>query len=170
MTVLIDSREKMPVLFPATILYYPTRAARPFHLIHIDQKVVEMRTGDYALKGYEDTCLIERKGAMTEISVNLCSKDYARSHAALKRLAGETRHPYLMLEETPAGMLPSHYPSDRPTPDRVCDAFLREVCGLGLSLIFVGKAKSPGNRRKLGHFMLKILIGHAMTNNNAIPI
>ncbi len=170
MTVLVDSREKYPVLFPATVLYYPTRAVHPFHIIHITPEVVEMQTGDYALKGYEDTCIIERKGAMTEISANLCSKDYARSHAAFERLAKETKHPYLVLEETPAGMLPSHYPSTRPTPDRVTDAFLREVCEFGLSLIFVGKAKSPGSRRKLGHFLLKVLLGHAMAKNNAIPI
>lgn len=127
-----------------------------------------MPTGDYALKGYEYACIIERKGAMTELSANLCSKDYKRSHAALLRLSEETEHPYLMLEETPAGMLPSHYPSARPTPDRVCDAFLREVCSLKLSLIFVGRARSPGNRRKLGHFMLKIMLGHALSQNDLV--
>ncbi len=167
LTVLVDSREKYPLLFPACVVWYPTRSARPFYIVHVDVKVVEMVTGDYALKGYEDTCIIERKGAMTEISANLCSKDYARSHAAFQRLVNETEHPYLMLEETPAGMLPSNYPSTRPTPDRVVDAFLREVCGFKLPLIFVGRARSPGQRRKLGHFMLKILIGHAMAKNNS---
>lgn len=169
MTVLVDSREKYPLLWPACIVWYPTRASRPFYLIHIDQQVIEMPTGDYALKGYEDTCIIERKGAQSELSTNLCSKDYKRNHAALKRLSEATAHPYLMLEETPAGMLPSSYPSTRPNPDRVVDAFLREVCQFGLSLIFTGHAKSPGNRRKLGHFMLKIMLGHAMDRNNALP-
>ena len=164
MTVLVDSRERFPLLFPASVLWYPTRAARPFYIIQILTKVVEMETGDYALKGYEDTCLIERKGAMTELMTNLCSKDYKRSHAALKRLAEATKHPYLMLEETPSGMLPSTYPSNRPTPDRVVDAFIREVYGLKLSLIFVGRSRLPAHRRRLGHLMLKFMIGHAMEN------
>ncbi len=162
LTVLVDSREKFPLLFPASVLWYPTRAARPFYIIHIDQKVVELPAGDYALKGYEHTCIIERKGAMTELMTNLCSKDYARSHAAYQRLVDTTAHPYLMLEETPAGMLPNSYPSTRPVPDRVVDAFLREVCGFKIPLIFAGRARSPGHRRKLGHFMLKIMLGHAL--------
>ncbi len=166
MTVLIDKQEQYPVLFPATVLYYPTRAFHPFFLIHIDQKVMRLPTGDYALKGYEDTCIIERKGAQSELSTNLCSQDYKRNHAALKRLSEETKHPYLMLEETPAGLLPNSYPSTRPVPDRVCDAFLREVCEFNLSLIFAGRARSPGQRRKLGHFMLKIMLCHAMAKNS----
>jgi hypothetical protein len=124
-----------------------------------------MKTADYALKGYEDVCMIERKGAFSELSQNMCSKDYNRAHAAFTRLVDECEHPYIVLEETPGGMFPVGWPASRPAPDRVVDAFLREVCALKVPLIFAGKAKSPGNRRKLGQFVLKIMLGHAMDKN-----
>lgn len=164
LTVLVDSREQFPLLFPATVLWFPTRSSRPFYMIHIATRVERMDTADYALDGYEDTCMIERKGAQSELATNLCSKDYARAHAAFKRLAEETTHPYIVLEETPAGMFPMERPS-RPNPDRVMDAFIREVCTLKIPLIFAGRARSPGHRRKLGHFILKIMLYHAMEKN-----
>lgn len=164
LTVLVDSREQFPLLFPATVLYFPSRGPRPYYLIHIKTKVERMLTGDYALEGYSSTCIIERKGAQSEISANLCSKDYKRSHDAFVRLVQETDHPYIMLEETPAGMFPPERP-DRPNPDRVVDAFIREVCDLKIPLIFAGRARTPGHRRKLGHFILKIMLYHAMEKN-----
>ena len=165
MAVLVDSREKFPLLFPASVLWYPTRAARPHYLINIVPETKRMSEGDYAMKGYEDVCLIERKGSLSELSSNLCSKDYKRAHSAFVRLTKACTHPYLLLEETPAGILPTTYKHDRPTPDRVVDAFFREVSELKIPLIFAGRARSPGHRRRLGHMVLKIMIGHVMKKN-----
>ena len=164
LTVLVDSREQFPLLFPATVVWFPTRGRNPCHLMHVTTKVKRMDTADYALEGYEGTCMIERKGAQSELATNLCSKDYKRSHAAFVRLAKETKHPYIVLEETVAGMFPMQCPS-RPNPDRVVDAFIHEVCALKIPLIFAGRARTPGHRRKLGHFMLKIMLHHAMEKN-----
>ncbi len=164
LTVLVDSREQFPLLFPATVLYFPSRGLRPYHLIHIKTKVNRMETGDYALEGYKSTCIIERKGSQSELATNMCSKDYMRSHRAFVRLILETDHPYIVLEETPAGLFPAEH-ANRPNPDRVVDAFIREVCDLKIPLIFAGRARSPGHRRKLGHFILKIMLYHAMEKN-----
>ena len=73
LTILVDSREKKPLPFPEHLpllrsdLPALSRSSRTYRL---RTESLTMATGDYALKGYEKQCLIERKGSLQEVAGN----------------------------------------------------------------------------------------------------
>lgn len=172
-TVFVDTREQYPLLFPQTVRYYPYRSGVTSYLIHVNVEPRKLATGDYALAGATDRALIERKGALGELAKNFLTRDHKRACAALDRLVEACTHPYLMLEETPAGLFPSVPPrwatAKSPSPDCVVDAFLREVISRRIQLLFVGRTHGVAHRRKLGHFILKILLAHGLPKDTPNP-
>lgn len=167
-TVIIDSREQIPLLFPENILYYPDRSPDS-RQIRIKTKVSKVDAGDYCLQPWykvldKHPCLIERKGANTELHQNLLTKDYKRFTAALDRLVSYCRHPYLLLDVAIADFwtIKEHCPN----PERVWDCLIREVSSRGINLLWGCNAKHATSRRILGEQCLRILLSHALETSN----
>lgn len=159
LTVLIDKREKLPITFPASLKFWPDRGLRPV-FIPVSTKKVTMKAGDYALKGFERTCIIERKGSVRELHNNLLTKDWARCKKAFDRLTVETANPYLLMEIPTPDFL--RVTKDVPNPERVFDILARLVRSYHLRLWFAGNCKHPRTRRALGEQMIRVMLAHAM--------
>lgn len=157
--VLIDKREKLPILFPASLKFWPDRGLHP-EIIPIRTKRITMDAGDYALKGFERTCIIERKGSVRELHQNLLTKDWTRCEEAFNRLAGATADPYLLLEIPSAEFL--RVSKEVPHPERVFDILTRLVHDYGFRLWFTGNCRHPRTRRALGEQMIRVMLAHAL--------
>ena len=96
LTVLIDKDEKKKVQFPTAFQWW-TRD-RCLRRMRLKTSVVKLKTADYALRGYEDIVLVERKGTWPEINHNLLSTDRRRFVNVMDRMATETLHPTFLIE------------------------------------------------------------------------
>jgi hypothetical protein len=111
------------------------------------------------LEGYEECCIIERKGSIRELAANMLSDDWARAQDAFKRLADATAHPYLMIECTPADLRTrSRYVEE---PDRVVDALSALIEKLDLRLLLCGRVSTIKQKRTVGELMLRLMLAHA---------
>lgn len=154
--VLVDSREKYPILFPETTTFFNDRS---YNCVPEEYrvKIVEksMEVGDYALEGFESECVIERKGSVGELHSNLHGKDYARFTRAISRLA-ECSHPILLLDFTPAQFFRTSKYSGNTR--QVFDSFFRVVLKHGLHLWWAGGCGHPRVRRILGEQLLHAML------------
>jgi len=155
--VTIDRNEKKPLRFPSTLRWFPTRASRGQTLL-IRQERRVLPAGDYALKGHEERCIIERKGSLKELAQNVLSDDWRRAYAAFQRLSDATANPYLMLECT-AAELRNQGPWVQ-QPERVVDALMALTEKLRFRLLLVGSVKDIKQKRTVGELMLRLMLAH----------
>jgi ERCC4-type nuclease len=115
--------------------------------------------GDYALEGYEDQCIVERKGSLRELANNMLSEDWERAQDAFKRLADATAHPYLMIECSAADLKTrSRWVKE---PERVVDALAALIEKLDFRLLLCGNVTSVQQKRTVGELMLRLMLAHA---------
>lgn len=147
-TIIIDSREQIPLLFPATIVIYDPGGTPK--LVRLSTVKEALPTGDYALKGHEGSGLVERKGSVAELARNLLpgSSDRRRALTALRRLANACRYPLILLDVHLRDFHPRdvHLTQPRHT---LCE-LIRVLGGLGVPFWMIGGAKSAGSRRMMG--------------------
>lgn len=158
-TVLIDSREKRPLLFPSWIDFREDRTLK-VHPIQIRTKVVTMPAGDYTLEGYDHITVMETKRSLRELFNNVCTKDWDRETKALKRLAECCEYPYLVWEMTPSELFRKS--AHVPDPQLVYDRWMQAMARFNLRLMFAGGGIGPGPRRKLGEQLVRIMLAHIL--------
>ena len=158
-TVLIDSRERRPLLFPSWITFHGDRTLDA-HQIQVKTKVVRMPAGDYTLDGYEDVCIIETKRSLRELHNNVCTNEWPRVAKALKRLSEACDYPYLVWEITPSELFrKSKHVED---PVLVIDRWNQAIVRFKLQLMLAGGGTNPGPRRKLGEQLVRLMIAHVI--------
>ena len=101
LTVIVDTREKCPLIFPANI----ELPICPDRIVNVPVSVARqtMNAGDYTLYvdgiSHETTVLVERKGSALELANNLLpGPDSARQDRSFQRLASQCTYPILLLE------------------------------------------------------------------------
>lgn len=166
--LLVDEREKRPLPIPEFITMWDpsTSWERPStHRVRIHKVSAHLKTADYALSGYENKCLVERKGSLTELHSNLLTSTGRRRFVAeLKRLRSETEHPLLLLEGSPHTLKAVSHPVN---PDIVRDQLLTVLHEYGIAFHMI-PTESPTARRAAGEWLVATLIAHALTNR--IPL
>jgi hypothetical protein len=159
-TVIWDSNEQYPILFPETILWHSERGSKG-KIIRVLKKKKRLLTGDYCLEGYEKGCVIERKGSLDELHKNLLTKDYKRFMKAFGRLV-ECELPILLLDLSPLEMFRPTYHT--PNPAQVFDALVQLLVKTRVSLWYAGHCKTDNARRILGGQLVHLMLRHAITN------
>ena len=162
LTIVVDSREKKPLPFPEHLpslrsdLPALSRSSRT-HRIRIEK--VTLKTGDYALKGYELGCLIERKGSLAEVAGNCLTADGRRKFvAAMDRLKSACLYPYLLLE---GNILETMNPTkDLPDPWNAVDALHRILIERNIGLILLPNT-SMSARRAVAEWAVRLLVNAA---------
>lgn len=156
-TVLIDSRENYPLLFPQRLRLWV--AGKP-RLVRVKTEKRTLKTGDYLLAARPNGCVIERKGSISEIARNLLDpKDKSRASAAFSRLA-KCELPVLLLDMTPSDMYrPSRHLQN---PEPVIDALWQLASRLKLMVVWGGYCKPPEQRRLLGNNLLRMMLWHML--------
>ena len=157
-TVLIDKREKRPLIFPSSLRWYPVRGGVSKNVI-VKTKVEVMESGDYCLCGSERACLIERKASIGELSNNLFSDDFTRASSAFARFAAASDNPYLLLECTASEL--QRVTRWTKQPDRVMDALTALMARLKLRLLLCGACKTAKQKRVVGELVLRLMLAHS---------
>lgn len=94
-TVLVDSREQHPLVFPGNFEWWDgTRTQR----LRVETERRKLDYADYLIEGHEGICGVERKGSVRELAQNLSNKDISRFRAALQRLVDSVEYPCLLLD------------------------------------------------------------------------
>lgn len=158
-TILVDSREKKPLPFPEHLpslrsdVPVLSRSSRTFRL---RTERVTLKTGDYALKGYEETCLIERKGSIAEVAGNCLTPDSRRKFvAAMDRLKSACLFPYLLLE---GNLLDTLTPTKAlPDPWNAIDALHRLLLERNIGFILLPNT-SMSARRAIAEWAARLLV------------
>ncbi|MBW8002639.1 MAG: hypothetical protein FVQ80_11560 [Planctomycetes bacterium] len=101
MIVYLQRRKSIKRRWPVTI-YYDDRERNPFDLNEDKFRMVKKRlkTGDYTMKGFEDTLCIEKKSGIKEVLINICRGDRARFKKLLERMS-KFKYKYFIIEDSP---------------------------------------------------------------------
>ena len=155
-TVLIDSREQRPLLFPAYARIHNGTATK---MVALKTEVVALATGDYCIKGHENIAVVERKASAAELYKNFCTSDARRAAKAFGKLS-RAKYPYLLLEISPSELI---------TETRLCPDPSAVVMRLGLLLkkhrlhvLMTGHGGSVSHRRIVGGFLVSLMLGHIL--------
>lgn len=164
-TVLVDTREQLPLLFRKSLVLYPETAAGPFGgkpvVCKVQVERVKFNTGDYLLKGYETVTGVERKKGVDELAGNLCSRDRHRFMAALGTFIEAVKHPILFIEEPfPKWWKPKGTEQD---PGRVMDRLFNTLGVGGVDILWASTSSSKAAARYLqGEIVLRRMISHVL--------
>lgn len=165
LTVLVDTREQRPLLFPSSFLYHPSRRAGGAVRVLLTWERHTLNAGDYMLKGYGGIVRVERKGSLEELAKNLLSKDFTRSSAAFRKLAHSCAHPIVLLEESPVVLMrPTPYVEN---PALVMDTWHRLMAERSVHWIWCGRCKSTNSRRLLGLQIVRLMFAYVIAHQAA---
>ena len=157
-TIRIDTREKLPLVFPPFMPFLRTTLvgdAQDVELLTVPSK---MPTADYCLVGYEDITLIERKGSLREIANNCLTDDRHRLRREFERLRYACLFPLVLVVGSMPGMLRDVH-VDRPY--RALDALMRLLAEYRLPLLFQ-PGTSHRQRADVGRTVARILVNNAV--------
>ncbi len=90
-----------------------TREQQPWEFNNMEKTVAKLDTGDYSLKGLEETFCIERKGSVSEFANNITEK---RFKDVIDRLSN-VQHSFLLFEFNLEDVL--QYPVGSTVPKRM---------------------------------------------------
>lgn len=165
-TVLVDTRERYPFLFPSSVVWYPYCTASLGYTVEIKTKREELSFGDYCLEGHEHVVCIEKKGSLSELTGNLLTKDRNRAVRAFQRLADAVQHPYLFLEMGMAELFPAR-PSDyEGNPELILDSLFDILHKLKIGCHLVGKPRSNPARRRVGTYAIHLLLNAVLRHSD----
>jgi ERCC4-type nuclease len=169
-TVQVDSREKYPMLFPATIkITHPelTHKALP---IQVKVEKVTLQSGDYRLKEFPHKCVIERKASQLELYKNLSeSHDRIRQAKAFRRLAGCCEYPCLIVEASPNEIM-SSAKGLKHNPEIIAHRLALAVAKYGFNLwVIPFKSRVPAARRQVGAFLVHLMLGYVLHEKFDVP-
>ena len=153
--LLVDSREKRPLLFPQTFSLWGRR-----RIIQVEQ--TKLDAGDYVVVGLENTTCCERKASLLEIRKNLLTTDLRRARAAFDRLAASCAFPILLLESSPQELMTPTVEVPRPGP--LIQRLLDECTVRNMQLFLPGKCLYPAKRRMVGEILLRMMISFGVAS------
>jgi len=166
-TMLIDSREKLPLLFPGVLHYHADYSSNTHGLVHVKTTTRKLKTGDYYLQGHRSACILERKASPEEIHANLVRSGRRKFLLALDRLQAATNHPYLLLDASPAQML-KHSPWVE-DPTWALNQLYRECTLRNIPILWVGNAQARSTRMAMGSVLLQIMLTHILHPTSRPP-
>jgi hypothetical protein len=144
----IDGNETKPLEFPSSLFWWdPYRRS---HLIRVETVKRRIPSGDYAIRGYERLCLVERKGSSSELVTNLFTQDRYRFTQAWTRFVKATKHPILLLD-MPLTMKRNEYCRE---PDQVLDALFGLVAVDGVHIVWMPPCSNP---KRTGDRLLRLM-------------
>lgn len=168
-TVQIDTREKIPLLFPDTIMVgHPELTYRELPVaVLVEKKKLDF--GDYRLKEYPDQCVVERKASQLELFKNLNdSRDRIRQAKSFRKLTAGCKYPYLLVECTPARLLAKNLLIKQ--RELVVHRLSLVIAKYRLHALFIPwQSRCPDARRTLGTFLVHLMLGCVLQEKFDVP-
>lgn len=168
-TMLIDTREKYPLMFPDFVrISHPELTFKEIP-IKVETKKVALPYGDYALEGYESVCAVERKATQLELFKNLNhSVDRIRQSKAFRKLSTSCEYPYILIEASPAELLANN-PKIK-NPEIIVHRIGLALAKYNLRAIFLPwRSRSADVRRKVGTLITHIMLGCILSKTYDVP-
>ncbi len=168
-TILEDTREQFPLLFPSIIqIGHPELTYKKIPIV-VKHERVKLDCGDYMLKEYPRVCIVERKASQLEIYKNLNeSHDRIRQAKAFRKLVASCEHPVLLVEASPQELF-----KDDPHikhPELVAHRLSLAIAKYGFHVIFLPwKSRCAATRRKAGQLLLHLMMGYVLYRNFDVP-
>jgi ERCC4-type nuclease len=158
-TVLVDTREQIPMVFPTSISIPHPDISHKTLLIMVKTKRTKLDFGDYTLEGHANLCTFERKSSQLELFKNLNeSNDRIRQAKAFRRLTSSCKFPYLLIEASPSELLSNSKFIKQ--PELVAHRLALALAKYGLHALFIPwKSRGTDVRRKVGTLMVHIMLG-----------
>ena len=171
-TVVQDSREKIPLLFPKhLVMLDPAKRPSPTAVksVRLNLSVErlgdghpEMERGDYYLRGYPDRVVVERKGSIAELAMNCFRpRRRARIRDEAAYLASHCRRPIWMVFGSPRTLLTPT--KSVPNPGPAVDCLLDILEEHRVELWIVPKPTLTTSRRAAGEMVARAMIRSALT-------
>jgi ERCC4-type nuclease len=159
-TIVVDTREKKPLVFPAFLPSLIDAIQRTHQTVQLGTVRKEMKTADYYVLGFPEAVVIERKGHLDEVAKNvLTSTGRRRFVAELERLKDGVRWPYLLFEGTASTLA---RPTKRnPSPHIVVDALLDLLLAYNVPMLLLPSG-SDTQRRRVGELAARLLVRGAV--------
>jgi len=158
-TILIDSREKKPLLFP-DLLPILTPGSRE-KTIRLHTHTQELTTADYILSEYPTCGMVERKGSLRELHQNLRTRDKWRYYRAVKRLEKEASHPLFVIEGSLTKLMHPTRHVDKPY--LVMDALTRHLLASRIPFVTMNN-DTTRSRSLIGEFVARFLLSSAIAD------
>jgi ERCC4-type nuclease len=161
-TVEVDTRERIPIKFPATIrVVHPEKPLERL-LIKVKTKKIKLDYGDYRLSEYPACCVIERKAGQRELLKNIFNpRDAVRQAKSFRKLSA-CEFPYILIELTPEQMLRhTEYVRD---PESLMHKLSLVFVKYGFHVLWMPwrTRKTTYQRRQLGVFLAHLMLGCAL--------
>lgn len=165
--VVVDSREKNPLLFPKTMLW-TTKFGRFGDPAVTEEFGIEVHTetldfADYIVQHQGHIVAVERKGSLAELQQNLFSKDVRRFRRAVKRLKDSTKHPFFLLDIGWRDLAEDRYVEQ---PSKVRDGFYQFAASEGIPVLWGGNAHSVPDREQLGLQIVTLMWNYVWVSIN----
>lgn len=161
LTVIRDSNEQRPLLFPANLRVWEETVSSPMlHesgvLIRIKTKKQRLPVGDYRIEEFGDIVGVERKGSIDELLQNTMTRDRTRFLKALSGFIGTYRYPILYIDMIPGELWKPHSDLE---PWRAIDRLFGTISLAGVDVLWgTRKAPTPAIRRRVGELVLRRMI------------
>jgi ERCC4-type nuclease len=154
-TILIDSREKRPLIFPKSVTIKTKGKRMGFEL---RTETATLDAGDYCLAEFPKVGGCERKAGQRELYENLLSRDKSRFHKAFDRFLETYSHPFLLIEQNPLTFIErwrnqAKYIGSYDTFDALMTLSIRKPVP-----ILWAETTATNTRRKLGGLVARTLI------------
>jgi hypothetical protein len=165
-TVITDSSEQKPLLFPPRLLIHlpfvlrdnPYRDSTLVVKLHSEKKSLREWGCDYLIEGHEDLCRIERKFNVNELATNLLTQDRHRQFVSFAKLAKCTR-PILLLDMLGSELWNGKNNHSSYSNAHVQDRLLVAAEAFGLEIFLGGARKTTiGTRRKQGGWFARLMV------------
>lgn len=168
-TIQIDTREQVPLLFPAIVQCGHPERTHATIPIGVKVEKIALPFGDYRLAEFPTLCVVERKASQLELYKNLNdSLDRIRQAKAFRKLASGCKYPYLLIEASPAELL-ANDPKIK-NPELICHRLGLTLAKYDMRAIFLPwKSRSSDTRRKVGTLILHLMLGCALSESFDVP-
>lgn len=169
-TIVQDTQEKLPLLFPKTLTILPPdlkprpSSARTVAIELVKERLddfhPECKNADYYVRGHPGKVVLERKKDINEIAQNVLNpRRRSRFIRELKYLHDTCCRPILLAEGTPQSLLIKSAYCEY--PEVACDALLSLLLKYRIEL-WMMPATTVAHRRAMGEFAARIMIQGAL--------
>ena len=168
-TVEIDTREQYPILFPELIHIAHPEMVRGSLLVAVKTESKKLEFGDYRLKEYPKSAVIERKASQLELFKNTCDpKDMVRQAKSFRKLSTGCKYPYLLIEASPGELFAKGTRVKQ--PDVIASRLAIAIAKYRLQLLFIPwRSRSADVRRKMGSLMIHTMLGGVLAEAYDVP-
>lgn len=158
LTVVVDSREQRPLLFPSTVALYSGRSRTP--TVHeVRTEAAALREGDYILADFPDVGGVERKADLRELVGCLVAGN--RLEQQLRRMHRTYASPCLMLELGVGAMLGAHKQPPKAAAGLTYDRLCRLLIEMPTPILWA-TSSTPSAKKRGGEAVVRFLAAAAV--------